>query len=375
METHTLHFELTTPALDDRPVYITGNFCGWSIDHGALRLYPAGKGCFTIDLPVDGTWPDPIEYKYYRGGEGSLELDEAGGQTGNRVVPQEAMSVRDEVPYWQWQGQAIDPAFLPVEYTLHIPYPGSDMTRRVQVALPYDYETSGKSYPVLYLNDGQNLMKEGEGYGSWATEVRLAQLASRGQHEVIVVAIDHAGSARMAEYTVEAVRPGLGEGRTYLSFVVNTIKPVIDATFRTLPDGANTGMGGSSLGGLISVWAGLLYPDVFGKWLVFSPALWISPGVYRAAKQRKLAGYTKVYLYGGESESKYMVPNLNRLQANLRCDAEACAYLQKAVDPTGLHEENRWSLELTRAIQWLFFNDTTVVNKASEVTQAVVVPY
>jgi len=375
METHTLHFELTTPAHDDRPVYITGNFCGWSIDHEALSLQPAGNGRYTIDLPVNDTWPDPIEYKYYRGGEGSLELDEAGAQTSNRMVIRQAMTVCDEVPFWQWQGQAINPAFLPLEHTLYIPYPGSDMTRRVQVALPYDYETSGKSYPVLYLNDGQNLMREGEGYGSWITEVRLAQLASREQHEVIVVAIDHAGSARMAEYTVETVKPGLGKGRTYLRFVVNTIKPTIDATFRTLPDGAHTGIGGSSLGGLISVWAGLLYPDVFGKWLVFSPALWISPGVYRAAKQCKLADYTKVYLYGGESESKYMVPNLNRLQANLRCDAEACAYLQKAVDPAGLHEESRWSLELIRSIPWLFFNDATAINKATETNQVAVVPF
>lgn len=357
MTTHTLHIELTTPARDERPVYITGNFCGWAINLDTTQLQPTQPGRYTIDLPVDESWPDPVEYKYYRGGEGSFELDELGELTANRLTARGTAQLADNVPYWQWNSEAINPAFLPIEHTLYVDYPGGDVPRRVQVALPYDYETSGKSYPVLYLNDGQNLMKEGVGYGSWFTEVRLAQLASRNQHGVIIVAIDHGGAGRMAEYTVEAVKRGLGEGRTYLSLVVNTLKPLIDANFRTLPNAASTGMGGSSLGGLISVWAGLLYPDVFGRWLVFSPALWISPGVYRAAAERKLAKETKVYLYGGEAESKYMVPNLTRLQTNLRGDADASTYLQKAVDPAGLHEEKRWSIELPKAIHWLFFAD------------------
>ena len=358
METHTLQIELITPAYDDRPVYITGNFCGWTTSRDTFQLQPAGPGHYTIDLFVDGTWPDPIEYKYYRSDQGSYELDELGEPTSNRIIARSTAQIWDEVPHWQWEGQSINAVFLPVEYTFHLDYPGGEVPRRVRVLLPYDYETSGIAYPVLYLNDGQNLLGEGEGYGSWHAGERMAQLASRGQHGVIVVAIDHGGTARMAEYTVEAVRAGLGEGRTYLNRVVTTLKPMIDAQFRTLPDAVHTGMGGSSLGGLISVWAGLLYPDVFGKWLAFSPALWISPGVYRAAAERKLPEQTKVYLYGGELESKYMAPNLERLRVNLRCDTDAYAYLHKAVHPAGLHQESWWSAELPKAIQWLFFSET-----------------
>ncbi|WP_375445417.1 alpha/beta hydrolase [uncultured Fibrella sp.] len=370
---HTLHIDLTTPAQDDRPVYITGNFCGWSIDNQAFRLQQVEHGRYAVDLTVDENWPELIEYKYYRGSEGSLELDELGEQTANRTVARDEASVQDEVPYWQWNGQPINPAFLPIEQTLYVELPGSDVPRRVQVALPYDYEYSGEAYPVLYLNDGQNLLGEGAGYGSWLTEFRLAQLATRRQHGVIIVAIDHAEANRLKEYTVEAIKPKLGGGRTYLDFVVKVLKPAIDATFRTLPDAANTGMGGSSLGGLITVWAGLLYPDIFGRWLVFSPALWISPGVYREAAQRKLAAHTKVYLYGGEAESKYMVPNLKRLQSNLRCSVDACAFLQAAIDPAGLHEEKRWSVELPRAIQWLFFSDSEPANDATQREEEVLV--
>ncbi|MBO0947467.1 alpha/beta hydrolase [Fibrella forsythiae] len=360
MTTHTLHLDLYTPAHDDRPVFVTGNFCGWATDTDTLQLHPAGDGRYNIGLPVDEGWPETIEYKYYRAGEGGLELNEQGELTDNRRIARSTTAVQDEVPYWQWDGSSINSAFLPIEQTLYVEYPGCDRPRRVQIALPYDYETSGEAYPVLYINDGQNLLGEGEGYGSWLTECRLAQLATRKHHGVIVVAIDHAGEGRLREYTVEKVKPTLGEGRTYLDFVVNTLKPAIDANFRTLSDAAHTGMGGSSLGGLITIWAGLLYPDVFGRWLVFSPALWISPGVYRAAAQRKLERYTKVYLYGGESESTYMVPSLTRFQRNLRCVAEACSYLQTSIDPDGLHEEKRWSIELPKAISWLFFTNSPV---------------
>lgn len=361
---HTLYIELTTPAEDDRPVYVTGNFCDWASDIDLLQLQSAGNGQYVLGLPIDDTWPDPIEYKYYRGGEGNLELDEQGEPTANRSIARATERVQDKVPYWQWNGLPVHPAFLPTEQTLYVDYPGSEEPRRVQVVLPYDYDSSRAAYPVLYLNDGQNLIGEGAGFGSWSTELRLAQLASRRQHGVIIVAIDHGGEERMREFTVETLKPGLGQGRTYLDFVVNTLKPLVDASYRTLPDAAHTGMGGSSLGGLITVWAGLLYPDVFGRWLVFSPALWISPGVYRAAAQRRLSEHTKVYLYGGESESKYMVPNLKRLQTNLHCTVDECAYLHTAIDPDGLHEEKRWSTELPRAIQWLFFNEAQANSKA-----------
>ncbi|MEZ0538781.1 alpha/beta hydrolase [Fibrella arboris] len=353
---HSLTINLKTPAIDDRPVFITGNFCEWALAIETLQLQQQRPGEYTLELPIDESWPPVLEYKYYRGGEGSLELDEQGEPTPNRSIPRETVHVTDEVPYWQWNGLSVNPAFMPIEEVRYIDYPGSDQPRRVQIVLPYDYESSGRVYPVLYLNDGQNLIGEGQGFGSWLTEVRLAQLASRQHHGVIIVAVDHSGADRLADYTVEAVRPGFGKGRTYLDFLVNVLKPMIDSNFRTLADAVNTGIGGSSLGGLISIWAGLLYPDVFGKWLVFSPSLWISPGIYARAAQQLLQPYTRVYLYGGEAESKSMKANLNRLRANLRCRADACAFLHIAIDPAGLHEERCWSAELPRAIDWLFFN-------------------
>lgn len=353
---YQLRFDLTTPAVDDRPVYVTGNFCDWVTDLAEAQLQPTGPGTYSVTIQLDESLPELVEYKYYRGGEGSLELNEDGEVIPNRTVNREAGVAHDYVPYWQWNGQAIDPTYLPIEQTLYLTYPGKAEERRVQVLLPYDYADSDRHYPVLYLNDGQNLVGEGEGYGSWQTEIRMAQLATRQQHNVIIVAIDHAGEERMREYTIEPFESEPGQGETYLDFVINTVKPHIDATYRTLPDAANTGMGGSSLGGLITAWAGLLRPDVFGKSMVFSPALWMSKGIYAAAAEKKLPHYAQVYLYGGGAESDYMVPDLTRLQENSHCEVPGCGYLHIEVDPEGQHEESRWSRQLPRAIAWLFFD-------------------
>ncbi len=343
-------FDLTTPAVDDRPVYVTGNFCEWAIDLEATQLQPTGPGTYAVELQLDESLPEFLEYKYYRGGEGNLELNDEGELTENRTANRADGLSQDYVPYWQWAGQAINPAHLPLEETTYLGYPNKPEPRRVQVVLPYDYYNTNQAYPVLYMTDGQNIIGEGAGFGSWKAEFRMAQLASRGQQGVIIVAVDHAHDGRMSEYTVEARKAGLGKGDVHIDFLINTVKAHIDATYRTLPDAPNTGIGGSSLGGLLAIWAVLRRPDLFGRGLVFSPALWISPGVYAAATDQHLSAGTKIYLYGGKAESKYMVPTLNRLRDSLRC-----ASLKTAVDPNGKHEEWRWSREFGRAVSWLFF--------------------
>ncbi|MBO0929716.1 alpha/beta hydrolase [Fibrella aquatilis] len=351
-------FELKTPAIDDRPVFVTGNFCAWATDLEATQLQPTGPGHYAVDILVDESLPDQLEYKYYRGGEGSLELDDEGELTPNRSANCADGLAQDYVPYWQWGGQPINLGHLPIEETHYIDIPDADEPRRIQVVLPHDYLSNDQRYPVLYMMDGQNIVGEGAGYGSWKAEFRMAQLASRRQQGVIIVAVDHANEGRMGEYTVEARKgkPALGKGDAHINFLINSVKAHVDATYRTLPDAPHTGIGGSSLGGLLAVWAGLRRPDVFGRWLVFSPALWISPGVYAAVQRQPLPADTRVYLYGGEAESQYMVPALNRLRDSLQCPIDDhCAFLETAVDPNGKHEEWRWSREFGKAVVWLFF--------------------
>ncbi|MCX7719308.1 MAG: alpha/beta hydrolase-fold protein [Candidatus Sumerlaeaceae bacterium] len=159
-------------------------------------------------------------------------------------------------------------------------------SRTLRIYLPrgYDQHTT-RSYPVLYMHDGQNIFgTTGSGFPPvrWNVDGTLDRLISMGlARETIVVGIDNTPN-RLAEYTPPGAPlgglPG-GQGDKYLAYVRDTVKPLIDATYRTLPDAANTAVAGSSLGGLISTYMGLEAPSVFGKVAAFSPAYWANASV------------------------------------------------------------------------------------------------
>lgn len=354
----SLRFELTTPVLDDRPVYLSGNFCDWYPDLDEFKLKPLGLGRYGLDFPAGISLPDELVYKYTRGGWDQVELDEAGDVPPNRTTRRKVGTRRDSVPHWRWFGHSVNPEYWPKLGWLDNKFtmPQLRTTRRIRVLVPYDYDRSARHYPVLYLNDGQNLIGAGSEYGSWEVDRRLAVLASRHHHEVIVVAIDHGGVNRIREFTPEKTLADTGDGHNYLKFLVHTLKPFIDSHFRTLPDAMHTGLGGSSLGGLISLYGGLLHPEVFGRLLVFSPSLWIAQTVFADAAHFQAAGPTKVYLYGGVKESKYMVPAIHQLTDRLRqSPRHDLIRFQSSIDPKGRHRESFWGRELPRALEWLFY--------------------
>ena len=354
----SLRFELTTPVTDDRPVYLSGNFNNWYPDSDAFRLWPLGAGRFALDLPAQAALPDVLEYKYTRGGWDQAELDASGEVPPNRTSRRKSGIRRDFVPHWRWFGRDYNPDFLPKLGLLDTEFamPQLETTRRIRVLLPYDYAHTHKRYPVLYLNDGQNLIGAGSEYGSWVVDRAMAILAARHHHEIIVVAIDHGAERRIQEFTPERTLAGTGGGRKYLNFIVQSLKPVIDGRFRTRPDAAHTGIGGSSLGGLISLYAGLLHPGVFGKLLVFSPSLWISKQVYDSAARFQSSGSTSMYLYAGEKESRSMVSSLNRLREALQQSPGGWQLrLQESINPKGKHRESDWAREFPKAVEWLFY--------------------
>ena len=157
--------------------------------------------------------------------------------------------------------------------------------RRISVLLPHDYYQTDKKYPVLYLHDGQNLFDEYAPYGNWGVDKTMESLAKKGIGDVIIVAIDHGGVLRIQEYLPYSTpRYTEAEGNLYLKFMLDDLKPMIDSRFRVKTDRKSTGIGGSSLGGLISLYAGFKHTDVFGNMMIFSPSLWISEEIYIMAK-------------------------------------------------------------------------------------------
>lgn len=185
------------------------------------------------------------------------------------------------------------------------------VARDILVHLPDGALTSGRRYPVLYMHDGQNLFDAATSFvGEWRVDETLAVLAAEGL-EIIVVGIPHGGDdhRRYAEYTPYRGRgasfPPGGLGSAYLRWVVGTVKPMIDAAFPTRPERAATGIMGSSLGGLISLWAAIEHPATFGLVGSMSTAY---PGG-QSAILRRLRGLRalpdRVYLDVGGREGSF----------------------------------------------------------------------
>lgn len=353
----SLRLTMMTPVHDDRPVFVTGSFCDWHPNHNQFRLTQTGDGLYTFTFPTDVLLPDALDYKYTKGGWDHVELSSAGEGIANRTISPTPHNEPDIVPHWRWHGQSFNGELLPKLVGDEFHLPQLDTNRQINVLLPHDYDANPeKRYPVLYMNDGQNLL----GYGSWRVEEKLAILASRQRHDLIIVSIDHGEDQRIREYTVEKTRQaGRGKGRDYLKFIRETLKPVIDANLRTLPDAEHTGIGGSSLGGLISLYGGMMHPDVFGRLMVFSPSLWISPKIYFDAIRFQAPVPMRVFVYGGEAESQYMVPNLERFKESLLKQQYGGNPIDVHISvlPEGTHEEIHWSREFPRAIEWLFYGE------------------
>lgn len=157
-------------------------------------------------------------------------------------------------------------------------------SRDLIVLLPRSYSHPGsaqKRYPVLYMHDGNNLYDPSLAFGGvdWGVDEAVDELTGTGElPELIVVGIFNT-PARMEEYTpVSDPEHGGGKGEVYRRFLVEELKPFIDKTYRTRPDRASTSIGGSSLGGLISLYIGLSNPDIFGGIIVMSPSFWWANG-------------------------------------------------------------------------------------------------
>ena len=356
-----LQLELTT--LNDKsklPVFITGNFNDWKINDERFRMQEVTPGQFLYTFQNDQNLPEPLEYKYIRNGWENEELDEYGCFTKNRYLPHAQGVVKDFVPRWRKSGIEYDPALLPKGkvITSEFEIPQLKKQRRISILLPYDYDVSGKQYPVLYLQDGQNLFDDYAPFGNWAVNKRLAVLAEKNHHEVIIVAIDHGGADRIKEFTpYEGTKFGSVEGKIYAKWMVETLKPHIDSHYRTLSDAAHTGIGGSSMGGLISIYATLMYPDVFSKMMIFSPSLWVTSKVFFDAIHFTHPKSTRVYLYAGGREGGNMIPNVQRFKAALekRGFNDSPVEFNLVIDPKGEHNEDRWGKEFPKALEWLYY--------------------
>jgi predicted alpha/beta superfamily hydrolase len=227
--------------------------------------------------------------------------------------------------------------------------PQLDNRRDVLVWLPPSYAEGQRRYPVIYMQDGQNLFDRATSFAGveWQVDETLTALSREGL-EAIVIGLNHAGEARTAEYSPFAGRPP-GRGEQYVEFLTGTVKPMIDQTFRTLPDRDHTGLFGSSMGGLISLYGFFRRGDVFGWVGAMSPAFWVTGGAIYALVRQSAFVPGKIYLDHGSREN-----SAERMAALLREKGyQPGRELLYVVEEGGEHNEAAWARRLPAALRFL----------------------
>ena len=278
-------------------------------------------------------------------------------------------------------------------FSITIPQLGN-RERTVHVYLPKGYPAGRAAYPVLYLQDGQVLFSP-TSFGDWRVDETLDSLVYAGRSRgIIVVGVvsspfrwDEYGpwaTSRMHDWVDPAFAGAVqgGEGAAYLDFLATTLKPEIDRRYRTARAARHTGIGGSSMGGLIALYAGLARPDVFGRVLAMSPAVWFAEGggawlsdnrLIEYVAGRDLPAEARFYLDVGTNErSRETDPDVLDAQGvpvtypraylegtRAAVDALAAAgvsasRLRLVVEQGGIHHETAWSRRFGDAVQWLF---------------------
>lgn len=192
--------------------------------------------------------------------------------------------------------------------------------RDLLVYLPPSYAHSDKHYAVLYMHDGYNLFDEATSFShDWQVDETMEQLAEEEGLEAIVVGIPNMGHQRMAEYSpFTDAEYGGGRGDLYMRFIVHTIKPLIDRDFRTLPDKRHTGILGSSMGGLISLYGFFAFPSVFGFTGVMSPSLWFANYAIFPYVEEQPFQHGRIYLDAGTREMGGGWPDQTLLRSRSR---------------------------------------------------------
>jgi predicted alpha/beta superfamily hydrolase len=250
--------------------------------------------------------------------------------------------------------------------------PQLDNHRDVLVYLPASYEEGERRYPVIYMHDGQNLFDDRTAFaGAWRVDHALED-ASRKGLEAIVVALPNTGAERLNEYSpFTDAKHGGGKGEAYMRFIVDTVKGRIDERFRTVPDRNSTGIAGSSMGGLISLYGFFQHPTVFGFCGVMSPALWFADGRIFDFVEESPFVPGRIYMDCGTSEGARELMDVRRACALLHGKGyQTGRELLCVVEPGAAHNEKAWAARLHRKFQFLLRRPSAQDGRGDEIAAA-----
>jgi predicted alpha/beta superfamily hydrolase len=366
----TITLEVLAPTTPEgATIYFTGSLNEWKEGDREFAFTQVEPGRYELKLEVSKG--AVVEYKLNRGNWTNVEVDEQGNETENRrLAVFGSTTVRHEVPHWR--DQSTRPASLRYRETevrilgpIAMPVLGRD--REIAVYLPPNYHTEpNRRFPVMYMWDGQNLFDPSTAFGGeWAVDLTAERLIREGKVEpMIIVGVYNGGSHRLSELSPwrDARLDARGEGHAFMRWVVSELKDYIDSSFRTLTGPENTGVAGSSMGGLASLFAAYRYPLVFGRVACLSPAFWFARGqIFRYVASRLRPQGTKIYLDCGERETARVHPKrdfykvayamVDLLKQQGFKEGEDMLWVS---DPQGTHSEYFWARRMGPILEWLF---------------------
>lgn len=363
---------------EDQIVYISGshpNLGAWQAAGLPLQRGDDGKYHGRAEL-LSGI---EHEFKITRGTWGTVERTADDQDLDNRpFVAKKDATVTAEVARWVDKGLS-----TPGRQTLtgdvriiaKVPSKHLELPRDVVVYLPPNYDAPDAAetrYPVLYLNDGQNLFNEATSFAGveWRLDEALQQLIANGEVPAMIVVGIYNTDNRDAEYTPAvrtesipadadaAASPASFAG--YATFVTNELKPMIDKRYRTLPGREHTAVGGSSLGGLTGLALAMQSPEAFGRVVALSPHLRVADRPLAEALDAELLAAlsdTRVYLDMGDAATdNYPQPE----QAVADAEAFAAALDSAGVEhtfnivPGGTHHEPDWSARIVDVLKQVY---------------------
>lgn len=243
---------------------------------------------------------------------------------------------------------------------IQIPALPTQKPRRLYVYLPRGYESCDKRYPVCYMFDGHNVFYNSHAtYGkSWG----MKEYLEKSKLEMILVAVEcnPEGFRRMFEYSpwsFHAPKP-LGDveglGKVTMDWFTKELKPEIDAAYRTLPDRAHTMIAGSSMGGLMALYAAVAYNETFSRAAALSPSLWVNPkGMKALIRTKPLLHPTRIYMDVGTGETRGHTQPLAGMFETAKLLSRAGAEVAADVIPDAQHNEAAWEKRIPNVMHYL----------------------
>ena len=363
-------FQITVPK--DTPtnteVWISGNVSTLGSWNGrGLEAQKVADRTYTVGcrFPIGAH----LEFKVTRGGWETVEKGSSGEELANRtheVTMSETLAI--EVATWrdQVEGKPLDHS-LTGTFKLHEHVPSQHLThdRNVIVYLPPSYlDEADRRFPVLYMHDGQNIFDRATSFIGleWEVDENAERLIESGDIEPLIVVGVHNSPDRVGEYTQEP-DPSRGGGGAddYGRFLVEELKPFIDSEYRTLPDRENTGIAGSSLGGLVSIYFAFSLEGTFSRIGVVSPAVfWADDHIVQLVSDSEKVD-SRIWLDVGTREGSTpgeqirWVESARRLRDALVAKGwEPGKDLEYFEDEGAVHNEAAWAGRVERILKFLY---------------------